>query len=69
MSEEFNPIHYEFGTDEYKLIYLALNELFLSLEKDDKQASMISKAMNLSLDEVQHKLEDLLTDNADPDRE
>lgn len=60
---------YTLGTDEYKLIYIALNQFYENLETDDKQALMISDELNLSLGEMFYKLETLLTDNADPDRE
>lgn len=35
VEENFGPLAnaYAFGTDEYKLIYLALNDFFLVLEK------------------------------------
>jgi len=67
--ENFRPISYEFGTLEYALIYYALNEMALKLEGDEKAAKEVAGHLNTDSKMIHQKLDEILTDNADPDRE
>ncbi|AIQ29344.1 hypothetical protein P40081_15190 [Paenibacillus sp. FSL P4-0081] len=53
---------------QYKIIYMALCIMALEIEKDGEQAGMAA-AWGVTEQEIAHELEELYTNNPDPDRE